>query len=141
MLSKVINKELKNLYEWLCSNRLSLNASKTEFLIFRPPKVSLNDRVTLRLNGVTIFESPKIKYLGIILDSRLTWKHHVNEICKKLGRSLGMIYKTRKLCNEKILRSLYFSLFNSHASYGLAVWGQSLSEFFFQNWKTSKKDY
>ena len=130
LLSKVINKELKNLYEWLCSNRLSLNASKTEFLIFRPPKVTLNERVTLRLNGVTIFESPKIKYLGIILDSRLTWKHHVNEICKKLGRSLGMIYKTRKLCNENILRSLYFSLFNSHASYGLAVWGQCQSENF-----------
>ena len=98
--------------------------------IFRPPKVTLNERVTLRLNGVTIFESPKIKYLGIILDSRLTWKHHVNEICKKLGRSLGMIYKTRKLCNENILRSLYFSLFNSHASYGLAVWGQCQSEIF-----------
>jgi hypothetical protein len=128
--SKVINQELKNLFEWLCSNRLSLNASKTEFSIFRPPQVNLNERVTLRLNGVTIFESPKIKYLGIILDGRLTWKHHVNEICKKLGRSLGMIYKTRKLCNENILRSLYFSLFNSHASYGLAVWGQCLSKNF-----------
>ena len=76
----------------------------TEFFIFRPP------HVTLRLNGVTIFESPKIKYLGIILDTRLTWKHHVNELCIKLGRSLGMLYKTRKLCNENILRSLYFTL-------------------------------
>ena len=41
-----------------------------------------------------------------------------------------MIYKTRKICNENILRSLYFSLFNSHASYGLAVWGQCQSENF-----------
>ena len=128
IMSKIINHELKKLFEWLCSNRLSLNANKTEFLIFRPPRANL--RVTLRLNGVTIFESPKIKYLGIILDSRLTWKHHVNELCKKLGRSLGMLYKTRKLCNENILRSLYFSLFNSHASYGLAVWGQCLSEYY-----------
>ena len=125
-----LSKELKNLYEWVCSNRLSLNVSKTEFLIFRPSKVTLYERVTLRLNEVTIIESPKIKYLGIILDGRLSWKHHVNEICKKLGRALVMIYKARKLYNENILRSLYFSLFNSHASYGLAVWGQSQSEFF-----------
>ena len=104
----VINQELKKLFDWLCSNRLSLNATKTEFLIFRPPRTFLNNRVTLLLNGVTIYESPKIKYLGIILDSRLTWKHHVNELCKKLGRSLGMINKTRKLCNENILLSLYF---------------------------------
>ena len=131
LMSKVINQELKKkLFEWLCSNCLSLNANKTEFLIFRPPRATLKNRVILRLNGVTIFESPKIKYLGIILDSRLSWKHHVNELCKKLGRSLGMIYKTRKLCNETSLRSLYFSLFNSHASYGLAVWGQCLSENF-----------
>ena len=115
---------------WLCSNRLSLNANKTEFLIFRPPHANLNERVTLRLNGVTISESPKIKYLGIILDSGLTWKHHINELCKKLGRSLGMLYKTRKLYNENILRSLYFSLFNSHASYGLAVWGQCSSDLY-----------
>ena len=47
-----------------------------------------------------------------------------------MGRSLGMIYKTRKLCNENILRLLYFSLFNSHASYGLAVWGQCQSKNF-----------
>ena len=69
MMSKIINHELKKLFEWLCSNRLSLNANKTEFLIFRPPRANLIERVTLRLNGVTIFESPKIKYLGIILDS------------------------------------------------------------------------
>ena len=129
-MSKVINHELKKLFEWLCSNCLSINANKTEFLIFRPPHANLNERVTLPLNGVTIFESPKIKYLGIILDSRLTWKHHINEICKKLGRSLGMLYKTRKFCNENILRSLYFSLFNSHASYGLAVWGQCSSDLY-----------
>ena len=78
----------------------------------------------------SLFESPKIKYLGIILDSRLTWKYHINELCKKLGRSLGMLYKTRKFCNENILRSLYFSLFNSHASYGLAVWGQCSSDLY-----------
>ena len=55
LMSKVINHELKKLFEWLCSNRLSLNANKTEFLIFRPPQITLDDRVKLRLNGVTIF--------------------------------------------------------------------------------------
>ena len=54
LMSKVINHELKKLFEWLCSNRLSLNANKTEFVIFRPPRANLNERVTLRLNGVTI---------------------------------------------------------------------------------------
>ena len=129
LLHKAINKEFQILYDWLCANRLSLNAAKTEFIIFRPPRTSLNKRVTLKLNGITIYESPKIKYLGIILVNRLSWKHHISELCKKLGRTLGMIYKIRNLCTSNVLRSLYFSLFNSHMSYGLSVWGKCINEY------------
>ena len=103
--------------------RLSLNVGKTEFTIFRPPSGSLANRITLTLAGTKIFESLKVKYLGIILDSRLTWKIHVDELCKKLGRTVGMLFKIRHQCIKRVLRSLYFSLFESHLSYGLPVWG------------------
>ena len=122
-LHKVINNELKLLYEWLCANRLSLNVGKTEFMVFRPPRKVLDSRIILKLNGVKLYESTKIKYLGIILDSRLTWKHHTHELSKKLNRAVGMIYKIHDNCKKDVLRSLYFSLFNSHLSYGLPVWG------------------
>ena len=59
----------------------------------------------------------------------MTWKHHVIELCKKLSRTLGIVYKARLLCTPSILRSLYFSLFNSHLSYGLSVWGHCISEY------------
>ena len=120
-----MNNELKLLYEWLCANRLSLNVDKTEFIIFRPPKTKLDNRVILKLHNTKIHESRKIKYLGLIMDDRLTWKFHINELCKKLGRSVGMLYKLRHLCPANVLRSLYFSLFNSHLSYGLPVWGNT----------------
>jgi len=123
-LYKIANKELRTLYEWLCVNRLSLNVAKTEFIIFRPTRSKIDERVTLKLAGIKLFESTKIKYLGIILDSRLTWKHHVHELCKKLNRAVGMIYKIRDYCNKNVLRSLYFSLFNSHLTYGLPAWGE-----------------
>ena len=55
-IRKNMNKDLDDLFEWLCANRLSLNVSKTEFIIFKPPKKSLSDRITLALNGTTIFE-------------------------------------------------------------------------------------
>ena len=37
-LREKMNEDLKQILEWLCSNRLSLNVSKTEFIIFKPPK-------------------------------------------------------------------------------------------------------
>ena len=61
--------------------------------------------------------------MGIILDSRLSWRIHISELCKKLGRTVGMFYKIRHQCTKRVLRSLYFSLFESHMSYGLPVWG------------------
>ena len=122
-LQKIVNKDLKTLYEWLCANRLSLNVGKTEFIIFRPPKKSLSNRIVLTLNRTKLYESPKIKYLGLILDSRLTWKDHITELSKKISRSVGILYKTRNYCPSTILKSLYHSIFSSHLSYGLPVWG------------------
>ena len=113
------------MFEWLCSNRLQLNVAKTEFIVFRPPKRPLNHRIVLKLNGMKIYESPKIKYLGVILDAQLHWNHHINELTKKLNRAIGMIFKIRYDCTQKVLLSLYFSLFHSHLSYGLLVWGKS----------------
>ena len=124
-IAKEANRELAILYDWLCANRLSLNVGKTELTIFRPPSVPLAKRITLTLAGSKIFESLKVKYLGIILDSRLTWKLHIDELCKKLGRRVGMVFKIRYQCNKKVLRSLYFSLFESHLAYGLPVWGSA----------------
>ena len=102
-----MNKELSLLSDWLCVNRLSLNVAKTEFIIFRPPK-NKSDCITLNLNNTNIHESRKIKYLGLIIDDRLTWKFHINELSKKLGRSAGMLFKIRHLCPKSVLRTLLF---------------------------------
>ena len=121
-LRKTVNNELKLLVEWLHANRLSLNVAKTEFIIIRPPRKSLDNRITLELDQKTIFESTNIKYLGLLLDSRLTWKFHIDELSKKLSCAIGLLYKIRAYTPKHILRSLYFGIFHSHLTYGLPVW-------------------
>ena len=60
-----MNKDLNDLFEWLCANRLSLNVNKTEFIIFKPPKKNLSGCITLALNGTTLFESKKLNILAL----------------------------------------------------------------------------
>ena len=72
-----------------------------------------------------LFESPKIKYLGLILDNKLDRKVHITELSKKLNWGVGLLYKIRNLCPTSGLRSLYYSIFNSHLLYGLVVWGNA----------------
>ena len=126
VLRKNVNADLKNLHDWLCANQLSLNSGKSEFLVFRPPKHKTYDRFTLKLHHSKLFESQKIKYLGLILDNKLDWKGHIAELTKKLSRAIGLIHKMKGLCPISVLRSLYHSLFNSHLSYGLVVWGSAI---------------
>ena len=140
LLRKHMNEDLKLLFNWLCANRLSLNVSKTEFIIFRPPRIKLEQRITLSLNRNTIFESTKIKYLGVIMDSKLTWKHHIFELRKKLNKAIGMIYKLKNVgCDQQILRSLYYSLFQSHLTYGLCVWGTAHLDYIHKLFLTQKR--
>ena len=78
-LEKVMNKELEKLFEWLCINRLSLNISKTNFIIFCPinkPKIP----VTILINKEAIDETKHVKYLGILIDSQQTFKQHIGEL-------------------------------------------------------------
>ena len=70
-LEKVVNKELKNIFLWLNVNRLSLNVSKTNFIIFHPYNKPLKQHITLKINNKAIMEKDSIKYLGVIIDSEL----------------------------------------------------------------------
>ena len=100
--------DLQLLYECLCANRLSLNAGKTEFIVFRPARNKTTEQLTLKLHHTKLFESSKIKYLGLILDNKLNWKAHITELSKKLRHAVGLMYKIRHLCPTAVVRSLYY---------------------------------
>ena len=125
-----MNEDLRLIFIWLCANRLSLNVDKTEFVVFRPPRHNSSIRFTLKLNGTVLHESPKIKYLGLILDRNLSWKHHIFELRKKLSRAVGILYKMKGLNTPKnVLLSLYYSLFHSHMTYGICLYGLAKSKY------------
>jgi len=64
-----------------------------------------------------------MKYLGLIIDSNLTWKSHVNKLKKELLTKIRSFYLLRDICPQKMLLSLYHALVGSRLSYGLACWG------------------
>ena len=96
-IRKLMNKDLSHLFDWFCANRLSINVDKTEFILFKPNN-KVTDRLTLRFNCKTIYESFKVRYFGIILDHRLTWKHHIHELSKKLCKTIGVIRRLKQNC-------------------------------------------
>ena len=64
-----------------------------------------------------------VKFLGLLLDENLSWKHHLSELSKKLARTCGIFFTARHLLSKNVLVSLYYSLFASFLQYGIVVWG------------------
>ena len=120
---KKMNKELQKLYEWLCINRLTLNISKTNFIIFHAinkPKVP----VTILINKCAIEETKHVKYLGVLIDPQLSFKFHIAEL-SKVSRSIGILYKLRHLVTTKILLNIYYAIIYPFLLYGITIWGST----------------
>ena len=124
-IEKVMNEELNKLYQWLCANKLSLNVSKTNFVIFHSYMKPINKVITIKINRKAISEEKYVKYLGILIDSTLSWKYHINELGKKLSRVIGVMYKLRDFVSKEIMISIYYSLVYPYLIYGIPVWGSA----------------
>ena len=55
----------------------------------------------------------------------LKWQHHINDLSIKLNRANALLFKIRKFVNDKILRFIYFAIFESHLNYCSLVWAQN----------------
>ena len=123
-LEKIMNKELVKLYEWLSINRLSLNISKTNFVIFAPINKQ-KATVTILINKVAIDEVQHVKYLGVLIDSQLMFKYHIEEMNKKVSRAIGVLYKLRPFVTSKIVTNVYYAIIYPFLLYGIVVWGNA----------------
>ena len=109
IIESVINHELELLVQWLRSNKLSLNETKTEFIIFRSPWKHLPREPDIRINNYKLKLRPHIKYLGILIGKVLSWNKQIDDICTKLARANGILSKLRHFVPKKTCVSVYFS--------------------------------
>ena len=130
-IENIVNAELLNVYDWLCANRLSLNTSKTNFIIFHPYQKHINYKIKLKLyddrtnNFISLERKEYVKYLGVLLDRNLSWKHHISYIASRISRNIGIIARLRHLTPYSTLHNIYRSLIFPYLSYGLTAWGQA----------------
>ena len=107
-LQKVINRELRKVRKWLEANKLASNISKTNYVIFHSPSKKINEFIKIKLGWKAINQVNCVKYLGIFIDSTLSWKPLVTELSKKLARNCGIFFKIRHYVNPDTLKLIKF---------------------------------
>ena len=122
VLCRQLNEDLRNIQEWLQCNKLSLNVLKTHYMIFTPKNKVIDD-IEVKIHDVQIQRVYTTKFLGVQIDSKLTWKMHIEYTCKKLSKCVGILCKARKKLYKSTLISLYYSFAYPYFIYCNHVWG------------------
>lgn len=126
VLETTVNAELNRVYDWLCANMLSLNIQKSNYVIFHPPQRNIrNLNINLMINEVQMKRESCVTYLGVLIDSTLSWKNQVEYVSKKIRRSIGILCKLRYFVTKDILINLYYALIYPFLIYGLISWGNT----------------
>ena len=89
-----LNSELHKISEWLASNKLSLNAQKTKFMVFHSMQRKVKYPV-LTINNTIIERVKQFNFLGIILHYTLKCQKHINYISKKVSKAIGVMYRLK----------------------------------------------
>ena len=126
-LNKLVNADLKHLVNWLNANKISLNVKKTEMVIFKSKQKKLEGDLKIKLCGKRLYPTESVKYVGVKIDANLTWKHNINDLSIELNRANAFLFKIRKYISPKILRSIYFAIFDSYLSYCCLAWAHNFS--------------
>ena len=127
-LNRKVNRDLALLVHWLRANKISLNASKTEIILFRTIRTKITKHLNFRLSGQQIKPSHHAKYLGVFIDENLSWDTHLLKLSQKLASTVGILSKLRHYVDYKTLLSVYYSLFESHVNYCLPFLGFTTRE-------------
>ena len=109
-----LNRELVGVDNWLKTNRLSLNVSKTSYMII---SIIIRESILTKVSTV--------KFLGVTLDKNLTFKCHVNKVTSKIFKSAGVMRRFHRLLPANVMVKLYYFLVHSHMTYALLAWGKS----------------
>ena len=98
-----LQSDLNNYSEWCNANCLSLNVKKTKFVIYGTKnRVRKVNNAALYLGGNQIYCEPSYNYLGIVLDSNLSFKKHIDHCAKVVVHKIYILSKIRRTISEDI---------------------------------------
>ena len=138
-LINIMNNELAKIKEWMNANKLSLNVTKTQYMVITGFKKMPNICNDILIDGTKIAMVHSVKFLGVIIDSRLTWSDHITYIKSKMSKSIGLLCKARKKLGKETLLTLYHSFISPYLLYGIEIWGNTHDKYLNSLYRLQKK--
>ena len=132
ILQETTNEELEKAKQWFQANKLSLNVSKTKFMVFRTNKMqNVNQDFLIKIGDQSIerigndCNTKSFKFVGVHLDEHLTWEKHINQVINKVSSANFALNQLKKILPLNIRKTIYNSLVKPHIEYSIITWGNA----------------
>ena len=128
IIQSCLNEDLLNISKWVIANELTLNVTKTEFMLIglRQKLNALTASPVLSINGTSVKQVSTSKSLGVLIDANLTWGSHIDMLAKKIASGIAAIKRVRQFVPPATLHLIYKALIQPHFDYCNVVWRSSL---------------
>ena len=126
-LEETMEELLDLMTSWFLQNSMKVNASKTELIMFgsRQSLQHICDLPAVKFMGETLHPSPKVKNLGVIMDSAMTWAPHIDGVVEKCTGILIGILHLKQVLPKHLLIKIVEALVLSHIRYAFQVFGNA----------------
>ena len=122
-----LQSDVSAIQTWATSNFMLFNESKCKVMHVSRKRSPLSPIIPITLNGSVLETVDTFKYLGLLISSDLSWTNHIENICSKARKHLGLLYRRYyRFSDQNTLLQLYTSLVRPHFEYAAPVWDPHL---------------
>ena len=123
-LFTAMNQDLRQVSTWFSANKLSLNTSKTHYMLLHSTNTELpNHTFKIYMSGSEIQSVDEAVFLGLTIDKNLLWGSHAKLVSSKVSSSLYILRQVSNYLPKDVLKTIYYSLIYSKLQYGIMHWG------------------
>ena len=117
-----IKEDIKKINDWLNSKKLVVNVSKTVQMNIRTNNKTSNSAQRFSLNSAFIENKPVCKYLGVTIDSKLSFLSYIQSVREKLSKQSGLVSKLKHFVLRAQLIDYHKTCINPIIQYGVLVY-------------------
>jgi hypothetical protein len=121
--TEILQKELDELQKWESNWSMSFHPEKCQLL--RVTKKLKQINTTYLIHDKPVTQTKNAKYLGVMINEKLSWNPHIDEVVKKSNKTLGFIKRNFYKSNKNIKLKCYLTLVRPILEYASSVWDPS----------------
>lgn len=130
---KKANDLLEKVEDYMFKNQLHINIEKSCYMIFSPKPDTMtcararpydkNSKLDLYLCGKKLKQCSEVKFLGVMIDEKLSWDAHISHLESKLNSCIVIIKRIKRFIPKSEYMRIYNALFLPHLTYCISCWG------------------